>query len=267
MNSEAIDYQDLFTKLERERGFRGALYRQRCLRRRIGVRMRARGIVDPRKYSALLDEDPAEYDRLLRTLTINVSRFFRNPETWEVIRRRILPELIRHKRPLFVWSAGSAAGEEAYSVAILLYELLEAMGGDGMNGVRIVGSDIDPDILEQARRASYMEVALSETPKRLRRRWFSQGEPYQLKPPIPSLVEFRKLDILSSQPGSEADLILCRNLLIYLDQQAQKQVFRMFVEVLRPGGFLVLGRVETLARAVRRKFEVVDARERIYRKR
>ncbi len=101
----------------------------------------------------------------------------------------------------------------------------------------------------------------------MRQRWFSVREPYRLKPVIRSLVEFKRLDILASRPEFDADLILCRNLLIYLDRKAQEQVFRMFVDVLRQGGFLVLGRVEGLARPVRRKFEVVSARERIYRKR
>lgn len=260
-------FGDLLSKIEREHGFRGALYRQRCLLRRVAVRMRARGLADPKEYALLLDSDPDEYNELLRVLTINVSKFFRNPDTWEVIREHVLPGLAERERPLAIWSAGSAAGEEAYSIAILLYELLGGENGKGLKGISIVGTDIDRAVLEQAKRARYPEVALSETPPQLRQRWFSVREPYRLKPVIRSLVEFKRLDILASRPEFDADLILCRNLLIYLDRKAQEQVFRMFVDVLRQGGFLVLGRVEGLARPVRRKFEVVSARERIYRKR
>ncbi len=266
VSSEVVAYEDLFAKLERERGFRGTLYRPRCLRRRVAVRMRARGVNDPREYSKLLDEDPAEYDRLIRTLTINVSRFFRNPQTWESIRTLVLPDLARRERPLLIWSAGSAAGEEAYSLAILLYQHLLPRGEGAMKGIRIIGTDIDEDALERARRASYPEMALSETPEKLRRRWFSAEEPYRLKASIRSLVEFQALDVLSQRPGFAADLILCRNLLIYLDRAAQNQVFEMFAETLKPGGYLVLGRVEMLGQEARRRYEIVDARERIYRK-
>ena len=259
-------YAALFAKIERERGFRGGLYRQKCLRRRVAVRMRARGVSEVKEYSSLLDQDPHEYERLIRVLTINVSKFFRNPETWDVIRAEVLPDLLRCREPLLMWSAGSAAGEEAYSLAILVWEWLAARGLEDRNGIRVVGTDIDASSLEAARRAVYPEVALSETPERIRRRWFTAGEDWRLKEPVRSFVDFRELDILVSRPEFNADLILCRNLLIYLDRPAQEEVFGTFVEMLRPGGYLVLGRVEMLAAAVRSCFEAVNARERVYRK-
>jgi len=262
--SEDKVYAALFTKVERESGFRGGLYRQKCLRRRIAVRMRACGVEGVSDYSALLDRDPTEYERLLRVLTINVSKFFRNPETWEIIRNEILPNLLRAEKPLVMWSAGTAAGEEAYSLAILAWEWLAARKRD-FNGVRVVGTDIDAQSLEAARSASYPDVALSETPPGLKRRWFTQDDGWRLREPIRSLVEFEQLDILG-RPAFEADLILCRNLLIYLDRPAQQQVFDSFLEVLRPGGYLVLGRVENLSAAVRSSFETVNARERVYRR-
>jgi chemotaxis methyl-accepting protein methylase len=260
-------YAALFAKIERERGFRGNLYRQKCLRRRVGVRMRARGLTSIDDYSALLDTDPAEYDWLLRALTINVSKFFRNKETWDVIGNELLPGLLARGEPVLLWSAGSAAGEEAYSLAILVRERLAAGGQCEVNGVRIIGTDIDEDSLELARSAEYPEVALVETPEEVRRRWFVPGPMNRLKDPIPSMVEFRKVDILESSPDFEADLILCRNLLIYLARPAQGRVFEMFVDVLRPGGYLVLGRVEMLGREVKEHFDVVDGRERIYQRR
>ncbi|NIN72057.1 MAG: protein-glutamate O-methyltransferase CheR [Gemmatimonadetes bacterium] len=260
-------YAALFAKIERERGFRGNLYRQKCLRRRVGVRMRARGLTSIDDYSALLDKDPAEYDWLLRVLTINVSKFFRNRETWDVIANELLPGLLVRGEPVLMWSAGSAAGEEAYSLAILVWERLGSCEKGELNGVRIIGTDIDQASIDLARSAEYPEVALSETPEEIRRRWFVPGPLNRLKDPIRSMVEFRNVDILKSRPGFKADLILCRNLLIYLDRPAQGRVFEIFVDVLRSGGYLVLGRVETLAREVKEYFDVVDARERIYQRR
>lgn len=260
-------YAALFAKVERERGFRGNLYRQKCLRRRVGVRMRARGLTTVDDYSALLDSDPTEYDWLLRALTINVSKFFRNKETWDVIRSELLPALLDRQEPILMWSAGSAAGEEAYSLAILVQEALAGRGESGLNGVRIIGTDIDEGSLELARSAEYPEVALAETPDKIRRRWFVPGSVNRLKDPIRSMVEFQNVDILESRPDFEADLILCRNLLIYLDRAAQGRVFETFVNVLRPRGYLVLGRVEMLAREVKSSFDVINGRERIYRRR
>jgi chemotaxis protein methyltransferase CheR len=259
-------YAALFAKIEHERGFRGLLYRQRCLRRRVAVRMRARGVDDVNEYLAILDADPSEYERLMRVLTINVSKFFRNPETWEVIKREVVPSLLRRAGPLVVWSAGSAAGEEAYSVAILMWEWLLSRGRESWNGIRIIGTDIDRESLEAARAAEYTDVALSETPPAVRRRWFSRGSGWRLKEPIRSLVEFREFDVLKGPPEFHADLIICRNLLIYLDREAQGRVFDTFVDVLRPGGYLILGRVEMLGAEVRERFAAVNARERVYRK-
>ncbi len=259
-------FAELFAKLERERGFRGNLYRQKCLRRRVAVRMRARSVTRLEDYAEILDQDPTEYDRLLRVLTINVSKFFRNPETWEAIGEQVLPDVLGTRSPLVMWSAGAASGEEAYSLAILAWEWLGRNGGRRWNGIRIVGTDIDGDSLEAARAAVYADIALSETPVDVQRRWFESRDGYRLKDPIKSLVEFEQLDILKGRPDFDADVILCRNLLIYFDRPAQSQVFATFVDVLRPGGYLVLGRVETLGHEVRSHFEVVNGRERIYRK-
>ena len=267
MGNDDTAYFSLFSRLERERGFRASAYRQKCLRRRVAVRMRARSVVDVDEYSALLDSDLSEYDRLLCVLTINVSKFFRNPETWAVVRDDVLPELLQRTGPLLMWSAGSAAGEEAYSLAILTWDWLTRNQRSGSNGIRIIGTDIDGQSLESARAAEYPEAALDETPEDVKRRWFEVDELWRLRDPIPRLVEFRQRDILSGRPDFDADLILCRNLLIYLDRDAQRRVFQAFVDTLRPGGYLVLGRVEMLPTVVKANFEVVNARERVYKKR
>lgn len=267
MSADDASYSALFAKIERDRGFQGTLYRPRCLRRRVAVRMRACGVETPEAYAALLDRDPGEYERLIRVLTINVSRFFRNAETWELLGDRVLADLLsRRGRHVTAWSAGSAGGEEAYSLAILVWEWLRARSRRWRN-IRVIGTDIDGDGLAAARRAVYGEIALTETPREIRERWFAGNGPFRLKEPIPSLVEFRQLDVLVDRPEFEADLILCRNLLIYLDREAQRRAFSTFRSTLRPGGYLVLGRVETLDVEFRGDFETVDGRERVYRRR
>ena len=267
MQKDDAAFAQLFEKIERERGFRGNSYRQKCLRRRVAVRMRSVGVTRLDEYSAVLDSDPAEYERLLRTLTISVSRFFRNPETWNVITEHVLPELLARSSRRVLWSAGSAAGEEAYTLAILVTEWLAERGLERRRRtLDIVGTDIDGEAIEAAREARYPAVALSETPPRVRRRWFQGEDPFVLRDEIRSLVQFRRLDILQGRPDFEADLILCRNLLIYLDQPAQERVFESFAATLKPRGYLVLGRVEMLPSGMRPRFEVISARERVFRK-
>jgi chemotaxis methyl-accepting protein methylase len=265
VTDEESAYGALFERLERERGFRGNLYRQKCLRRRVAVRMRARGATDVGHYTALLDADPAEYDHLLRTLTINVSKFFRNPETWQVISRQVLPDLL--SRPsLMLWSAGTATGEEAYTLAMMVTERLGETQLSQRRKVRIVGTDIDGPSLEVARRGVYPDLALAELPANTRARWFEPHQGWRLKAALRSRVEFERHDVLVGRPDFDADLIVCRNLLIYLDRPAQDRVVDTFVQVLKPASYLVLGRAETLAADARRLFRTIDARERVYQK-
>ncbi|MBV9774680.1 MAG: hypothetical protein JO040_12055, partial [Gemmatimonadetes bacterium] len=123
------ELERLKAKIHRERGFNTQFYKDKCLRRRIAVRMRARGKASFEEYGQLLDREPAEYDILLDTLTINVTKFFRNAETWTVVRDTIVPKLFQWKLPAHrVWSAGSASGEEAYTASILLHEWAQGNG-------------------------------------------------------------------------------------------------------------------------------------------
>jgi chemotaxis methyl-accepting protein methylase len=133
--------------------------------------------------------------------------------------------------------------------------------------VSIVGTDIDRASLARAEAGEYGEVALSETPPEVRARWFDAGPPYRVPPVVRALVRFQSSDLLTDPPPFEPRLILCRNVVIYLDREAQTQVYRAFVDALEPGGFLVLGRVETLPAEIHRALETVDMRERIYRRR
>lgn len=265
MTDEEAAYGALFERLERVSGFRGDLYRQKCLRRRVAVRMRARGAANVRHYTALLDADPAEYDHLLRTLTINVSKFFRNPETWQVIRRQVLPDLLSRPSSM-VWSVGTATGEEAYSLAMLVGERLSEAQLSQWRKFRIVGTDIDERSLDAARRGVYPDLALAELPANTRARWFEPHQGWRLKAALRSRVEFERHDVLAGRPDFDADLIVCRNLLIYLDRPAQDKVIDTFVQVLKPAGYLILGRAETLAADARPLFRIIDARERVYQR-
>ncbi len=245
-------------------------YKDKCLRRRIAVRMRACGARTYAEYLALLDRTPGEYERLSDALTINVTRFFRNPETWERLQRTYLPPLWdAHSGPLRFWSAGCASGEEAYTLAILGAELARARGnGDGLERVRVDGTDVDARCLERARAACYHADALVETPPDLVRRYFElDGAGYRVIEPVRRRVSLRRSDLSRDPPPARAyDLIVCRNVVIYFDRATQERLFRMFAELLVPGGLLLLGKVETLFGPARERLALLDARERIYRR-
>lgn len=252
--------------IERLSGFGCASYKERCFRRRIGVRMRAHALVSYSAYAELLEREPAERDRLLAALTINVSKFFRNPEVWQAVRGELLPELFAAGRPRArAWSAGCACGEEPYSLAILARELESA--GAKTTPLEIVGTDVDAAALGSARAGVYPASAFTDTEPSVRDRWFSaQEEGFLLDEGIRSAVRFEAGDLLVMTFPRNLDLIICRNVLIYLERAVQQKLLRGFHDALAPGGFLLLGKVEMLPGDVAPLLRTVSARARIYRK-
>ena len=267
LEGDEEELEKLKRKIERDRGFNCSFYKDKCLRRRIAVRMRARGQPSFAAYSALLDREPGEYEHLLDTLTINVTKFFRNPETWEAVERQVLPELFAAKGPIRVWSAGSASGEEAYTLSILAHEWAAKHARTAeLQRLRIVGTDIDRRSLENAQRAVYPELSLTETPERIVETWFSPGPPFSLRPEAQRNVSFVRKDLISGEPEREQNLIFCRNVVIYFDRDIQERLFKDFYDALVPGGFLVMGKVETLIGVARTLFRSINNRERIFQK-
>jgi chemotaxis protein methyltransferase CheR len=219
------------------------------------VRMRARGVHTYEDYGRILDHDAHEYQELLDALTINVTKFFRNVETWTAL-RPYLETLGQSRAALRIWSAGCASGEEPYTIAVLLAEL-------GAQGV-IDATDVDRLSLERTRQAKYPDAAFTEMPAHLKRRYFQAGEPL---PAVRELVHVRTHDLTRERPPHPPyDLIACRNVVIYFERQAQERLFQVFVDALAPGGVLLLGKVETLFGPARERLTLTDPRERIYTK-
>jgi chemotaxis protein methyltransferase CheR len=269
--AEAPDdgFQALLDKISRDRGFRCASYKATCLRRRVGVRMRARAVLRYQDYADLLDHDAEEYDHLLDALTINVTKLFRNPEAFRAIADEVIPVLwdSSHVR-IRVWSAGCASGEEPYSLAALFYRHVEREGAlPDLARVDILGTDVDRRSLAAAERAEFEEQDFSETPDEWRTRYFTEAPPFSIRPEIRRLVRFRQHDMLREPPPRPVnDLIVCRNAIIYFDRASQERLFEAFYAALSPGGFLVLGKVETLFGPARERFVPVNGRERIFRR-
>ena len=263
------EFVALTQKISRERGFGCASYKEKCLRRRIAVRMRARGVHTYRDYAAILDEDAREYELLLDALTINVTKLFRNWETFSAIAEDVIPAVWPEPAGrLRCWSAGCASGEEPYSIAILMHrEALKRRDEKALSRITILGTDIDRLSLKAAERGTFGEDAFADTPPSIRRRYFTPKPPHSLDPAVKAMVQFERRDLLHEPtPSGGLDVITCRNVIIYFDRASQEMLFQRFFDALVPGGFLVLGKVETLLGPTRNQFVPVNPRERIFRK-
>ncbi len=261
------DFTALTAKITRERGFGCASYKDKCLRRRIAVRMRARGVHTYRDYSRVLDGDAHEYERLLDALTINVTRFFRNPEAWAALDTKVFATAMRAApEPLRVWSAGCASGEETYTLGVLLHRHAAALGRRA-RPASVLGTDIDKASLEAAERGVYEAPTLCELPPEVRSAYFPGAAPHAVPPAVRALVRFARHDLLADPPpAGPFDVIVCRNVTIYFDRPSQMALLDRFHDALAPGGVLMIGKVETLSGATRARYETVDARERIFRR-
>jgi chemotaxis protein methyltransferase CheR len=241
-------------------------YKGKFLRRRVDVRMRATGKSDLASYVRYLKEEEGELEELVPCITIHVSTFFRNPSTFRAIGEKVLPVLLDDWSAGTVrfWSVGCARGEEPYSLAILIVEHLGGAPPEGK--IMIEAVDVDGPVLDKARKAVFTGSQLKEVDAAMAARYFVRNGSYRLVPEVREMVTFRRLDILRDASTIEYDFILCRNLLIYIEREVQEAVLGRLHRALRPGGFLALGRTEVMVGPVRELFEVVDLKERIYRK-
>jgi chemotaxis protein methyltransferase CheR len=245
-------------------GFQLEGYKDKCVRRRINIRIRATQSASPEAYCALLQDNAVELEHLLRVLTIHVSHFFRNPSTFSMLSRDILPRLLL-ERPegIRLVSVGCAGGEEPFSLALILREQFADALAEGRISLR--ATDVDAATLQVASDALYHADRLAEVAPELLERWFTrEGERYRLDPEIRALVQFERADLNDLTPGEECDLIMCRNVLIYFERGKQEAILNGFADTLKSGGILVLGKSETLFGSARKRFRTVCPVERIY---
>lgn len=189
----------------------------------------------------LLKTDPQRYKEFVKKLTINVSEFFRNPERFEELWRRVLPELLNQSPHLKIWSAGCSNGAEPYSVALIVRELGAA------DRVQIFGTDIDQVVLAKAREGVYEYNDLKNLPSEFIDKYFViQNNRYYLKDIVKSMVEFLSHNLLKDPFLSSFDLIICRNVVIYFTEEAKRVLYQKFYDSLKPGGYLLVGGTEPL---------------------
>lgn len=243
-------------------GLCASAHRRRNIRRRVVRRMESAGIHELRLYAELLRRDPAEREALRSLLVVTVSRFFRNANVFRILSQEVLPRLAAAGRPVAIWSAGCAGGEEPYSIRIAWEEL-----PGGKPRLRLVATDIDPVSLQRAAAGRYPPSSLREVPEALRRKYFGrEGDSYRVREDVMRSVSFRTMDLLRDGPPGRFDLILCRNAAFtYFGPEERSSVAAMFGASLDDGGFLVLGRTERLPGETAALFEPAFAAANIYR--
>ncbi|MCG2580729.1 MAG: PAS domain-containing protein [Marinobacter sp.] len=245
-----------------------SLYKPTTLNRRIERRMAIHGISGLADYTRFLAENKQEVELLFRELLIGVTQFFRDPETWDYLIDKELPELLSLQPPehtLRAWVVGCSTGEEAYSLAMAFTEALEHIDPGQKPDLQIFASDISPEAITVARRGQYplnIEDTVSEA--RLTRFFVKHDTYYQIRPSIRGKVLFARHDVILDPPFTKLDLITCRNLLIYFDLTLQRRILPLFHYSLRPNGLLMLGSSETVGR-LNHLFAPLKPKMRLYR--
>jgi two-component system, chemotaxis family, CheB/CheR fusion protein len=267
-DDEGRDLERFLEELHRNRGVDFRSYKRPTILRRLGRRMAATGCKSLDEYSTYVEEHPEEYRQLIAAFLIKVTEFFRDPELFDYLKEEVLPELIEEAREeenqLRIWSAGCATGEEAYSLAILVSEVLGREAG--LFNVRIFATDIDEDAVEFARRGVYPPSALKGlSEEQIGHYLVEEDGSYQVKKQIRGMIVFGEHDLAQRSPFPHVDLVVSRNVLIYFSNELQRRALQLFAYSLRDGGYLVLGKAESPS-LLADLFASVDRHNKVYRR-
>lgn len=245
-----------------------SFYKRTTVMRRVQRRLMMNQITDLEEYVEQLRSDSGELNRLYKDLLIGVTKFFRDAEAFHCLEKDVLPQLMLKVRPdseLRVWVAGCATGEEAYTLAILIHEQLEAM--NQQLDVKIFATDVHRASLDVASAGVFSEASLSEvTPQRLKRYFTRFKGSYRVAQELRQMIVFAPHNIIKDAPFTKIDLITCRNLLIYLEPPAQKKAVSLFHFALNTGGVMLMGPSESPGELAD-EFDTIDGRWKVYRKR
>ena len=258
----------LFAMMRHAFGVNLAYYKPSTLERRVSRRMVLQKVDTLDEYVTYLERTPEELDVLYRDLLIGVTNFFRDGTPFDALKTAVFPLMMADKRlgdAIRIWSPGCSTGEEVYSLAIALLELLGPTSADYK--IQIFGTDLDETAIQFARRGVYHEsITLDVSADRLQRFFTRHGATYQVNRRVRDLIVFSSQDLTHDAPFSHLDVVSCRNVLIYLQPEVQKRVLRIFHYALAPSGFMLLGSSETVGDASE-LFTVVDRGNKIFGKR
>lgn len=251
-NVEDMEFKVFQDRLMEASGLDLSCYKEKQVQRRLSAALAKSGHTSLNEYWRTLQKDSAMLNELVDFLTINVSNFFRNVERFNDLQTKILPELLATRKTLRIWSAGCSAGQEPYSIAIILKELTP------LTRHYILGTDVNKTVLQIAEDGVYTEDDVKEVnPSLLSKYFIKQEDRFILCPSVRQMVEYKAHNLLSDPYDTDFDLIVCRNVMIYFTEEAKSKVFKGFYESLSPGGVLFIGGTETLMSAPLYGFQLI----------
>ncbi|MET1123835.1 MAG: protein-glutamate O-methyltransferase CheR [Archaeoglobaceae archaeon] len=262
-----LTFAAIVNHVARKLGVDLSAYRESYLIRRIEYRMKMLNVGNVHDYYRLLKNSEEEVRELLNVITINVTEFMRDVTPFEYLRKVVIPEIARRKerlgsRMIRIWSAGCACGEEPYSIAICALEELNGWQ------VSIYATDIDEFCLEKARKGVYSAKQLAKLEPSIVEKYFEKVPGgYGVRDFVKRCVRFKRHDLTTEPPVSRHfDIVFCRNVMIYFNERQKEKVVRDFYEALSSGGYLFIGKSETLPEKAKGLFECVNVRDKVYRK-
>ncbi len=245
-----LDFEAFKRKVRSAYGIDLNAYKRQQMERRLRANMTRCGAANFQQYYSAMQKDGALLDEFLDRITINVSELFRNPEQFETLRTKVLPDLLARHRDLSIWSAGCSYGAEPYTLSVLLDELAP----DGRH--RILATDIDDRMLMRARAGAFQDSEMQNVSKARLVRYFERtADGYAAKDVLKQKIAFRKHNLLEDRFDSGFDLILCRNVVIYFTDETKAALYERFCKSLQPGGWLFIGGTERIADHAKLGFE------------
>ena len=217
-------------------------YKEKQMRRRIDTLIAKNKINDYDTYVALIKKDKDKFEQFVNFLTINVSEFYRNPEQWKILENEVFPKLIeKFGKNIKIWSAACSTGDEPYSLVMALSRHLP------LSNIKVIATDIDKQVLEQARVGLYNEKSIVGVPADLKSKYFTKvGSSYQIADEIKKRVEFKEHNLLKDPYPTGCHLIVCRNVVIYFTEEAKDEIYVKFHKSLVKGGALFIGSTEQI---------------------
>ncbi|MUT65477.1 protein-glutamate O-methyltransferase CheR [Paenibacillus sp. NEAU-GSW1] len=228
-------------------------YKEAQMKRRLTTLRLKHGYESFELYWEAIEKNRALLNEFLDRMTINVSEFWRNPNRWEVLQNRFLPEMLKGGGRIKIWSAACSTGEEPYTLAMILEEM------SASNRASVLATDLDAIVLEKAKEGIYLERSLRDVPKPLQSKYFKPEDgAFAVSDSLKKHIDFKQQNLLHDSFDSGFDLIVCRNVMIYFTEEAKHLLYHKFAQALRPGGLLFVGSTEQIFSPGQYGFETAD---------
>ncbi|ACT01068.1 CheR family methyltransferase [Paenibacillus sp. JDR-2] len=251
--SEDLDFDLFIQRMKTKTNIDLSQYKEAQMKRRLTTLRQKHGYDTFEAYWKAIEQDRSLLNEFLDRMTINVSEFWRNPNRWEVLQSRFLPEMLQRGERLKVWSAACSTGEEPYTIAMILSEL------NALPKTSLLATDLDSVVLEKAKEGQYLERSLRDVPAAYRQKYFQPDHGmHAVSDKLKNAITFKQQNLLYDSFDQSFDLIVCRNVMIYFTEEAKHLLYQKFASALRPGGLLFVGSTEQIFSPSQYGFESAD---------